>query len=467
MNIFSIFAAMKVYPNIYKVKTLLRMSAYALSLAVLVACSSADGLQKANTSYWYKPSQLTIRPHFIISHINDSLSTVRYRINTKDLLYIRDSGNDNYQASATLEYEVLPSIDRLVAIDSGKVSVRDNHNQPRQINLAGEFTIKTPSTVKEKNYLLRVRITDEYRSASFEHFHSFKRGQLNNLENFYLTDHDGRKIYKNHLPVGVPFNLRHRGGNNQEVFVSFYNRDFPLALPPYADPKNSTFELDPDSLYRVPLNKSLALGEKGFYHFRLDTSQWQGYTVYSFYREFPEVATFENLAGPLRYLTTQKEWDELQSLAGKPEKIKTWVDEFWLQRAGSKARARKLIAAYYNRVEVANRNFTSYLEGWKSDRGIIYVIYGPPDKVFTTVNGEDWIYGSESSSLPYIFKFNKVNNPFTDKDYEMQRSQSYRYGWGQAISSWRSGHVYNSQDIKREQNEQDQYQYNTRYPVWY
>lgn len=445
----------------------LRSGILVLAILILAGCSSTDGLQKANTSYWYKPSELTIRPHFIITHLNDSISTIRYRIATEDLLYIRNSGNDNYEASATLEYEVLPSIDRLTAVDSGRIAVTDKHSRPRQINLAGEFTIKTPPTEKIKSYLLRVRTTDDYRSASFENFLKFKRGQENSAENFYITDPEGRKIYKNHLPIGVPFKLHHRNSRNQKVYVSFYQRNFPLALPPYAEAPNNTFELDPDSLYMAPLAANLALGEKGYYHFRLDTGQWEGFSLYSFYREFPEVATPENLAGPLRYLTTQKEWDELQSLAGKPEKIKLWVDEFWLQRAGSKARARKLIAAYYNRVEQANYYFTSFLEGWKSDRGIIYIIYGPPDKVFTTVNGEDWIYGSESSSLPYIFKFGKVNNPFTDNDYEMQRSQSYRYGWGQAISSWRSGNVYNSQDIKREQNEQDQYQYNTRYPVWY
>ncbi|MDZ7846208.1 MAG: GWxTD domain-containing protein [Owenweeksia sp.] len=100
--------------------------------------------------------------------------------------------------------------------------------------------------------------------------------------------------------------------------------------------------------------------------------------------------------------------------------------------------------SFLQRVQEANILFSSYLEGWKSDRGIIYVIYGPPSRVYRSTSGESWVYGDESSALSYHFNFLRVGNPFTDNDYSLERSSTYRYGWGQAIESWRNGHIYNS-----------------------
>ena len=39
-------------------------------------------------------------------------------------------------------------------------------------------------------------------------------------------------------------------------------------------------------------------------------------------------------------------------------------------------RAKELIKNYYGRLQHANLFFTSYLEGWKTDRGMIFMIFG-------------------------------------------------------------------------------------------
>jgi hypothetical protein len=113
------------------------------------------------------------------------------------------------------------------------------------------------------------------------------------------------------------------------------------------------------------------------------------------------------------------------------------------------------VAAYFGRVESANRNFSSYLEGWKTDRGLMYIIYGPPSEVYRNQQSETWIYGDRNSSLSYIFNFVKVENPFTDNDFALNRLSEYRYGWGQAVGAWRNGRVYGTKDIQREQNARD------------
>ncbi len=173
------------------------------------------------------------------------------------------------------------------------------------------------------------------------------------------------------------------------------------------------------------------------------------------------------MAKPLRYLTTQSEYEELQALMDKPDKLRDWIDDFWIRKAGNAQRARDMLRTYYERVEAANRFFSSYHEGWKTDRGILYIIYGPPNKVYRSSAGEAWVYGNESSGLSYYFNFIRLDNPFSDNDFELERSAQYRYGWGQAVEAWRRGHIYNSKDIRREQDDYDQLQYRSRTPMWY
>ena len=59
---------------------------------------------------------------------------------------------------------------------------------------------------------------------------------------------------------------------------------------------------------------------------------------------------------------------------------------------GNIDKARELIRIYYTRILYSNYYFTSYKEGWRTERGMIYTIYGPPDKVYKTSDGESWGY---------------------------------------------------------------------------
>jgi GWxTD domain-containing protein len=36
---------------------------------------------------------------------------------------------------------------------------------------------------------------------------------------------------------------------------------------------------------------------------------------------------------------------------------------------------------YYRRINFANANFSHYMEGWRSDRGMIYITLGPPNNI--------------------------------------------------------------------------------------
>ena len=77
------------------------------------------------------------------------------------------------------------------------------------------------------------------------------------------------------------------------------------------------------------------------------------------HNDFPNLTTANQLLEPLRYLTTKEEYSGIMSSVDKRKAI----DAYWLKLAGSKERARFLIKNYYNRVQISNQFFTSYLRG--------------------------------------------------------------------------------------------------------
>ena len=82
------------------------------------------------------------------------------------------------------------------------------------------------------------------------------------------------------------------------------------------------------------------------------------------------------------------------------------------------------------------------MEGWKSDRGIIYIIFGVPNVVYKHKNYENWIYGEENNMMSLSFVFHKVDNPITDNDFVLSRSPVFKNNWFRAVDSWRSGRIY-------------------------
>ena len=78
-----------------------------------------------------------------------------------------------------------------------------------------------------------------------------------------------------------------------------------------------------------------------------------------------------------------------------------FVRQFWLQRdptPGTEENEYK--EEHYGRIARANLRFsTRQVPGWKTDRGRIYIQYGPPDEIDAHLSGgvatypyEDWRY---------------------------------------------------------------------------
>jgi len=104
------------------------------------------------------------------------------------------------------------------------------------------------------------------------------------------------------------------------------------------------------------------------------------------------------LGEDVRWIITNQERTSFLHL--KNDEDRDWfVAEFWEQRnpaPGSQPNPFK--EEHYRRIAFANEHFAASTPGWKSDRGRIYIVYGPPDSIqtqastSTTPAEQLWVY---------------------------------------------------------------------------
>ena len=120
---------------------------------------------------------------------------------------------------------------------------------------------------------------------------------------------------------------------------------------------------------------------------------------------------------------------------------KAALDVFWLSCANEKDQGAQLISTYYGRVEEANRYFSGILPGWKTDRGMVHIVFGVPNKIRKSRESEWWIYGDEDSVNSVTFRFLKVEHPWDDNFYALGRNIQFRMPWDRMVTNWRNGRV--------------------------
>ena len=83
----------------------------------------------------------------------------------------------------------------------------------------------------------------------------------------------------------------------------------------------------------------------------------------------------------LRYIAKDDEFSILKDAQTTEEKQTRFI-EFWKKRDPNPSTPRnEKMEEFYARVEYSNKHFSHYLEGWRTDMGMIYIIFGPPNNV--------------------------------------------------------------------------------------
>lgn len=82
----------------------------------------------------------------------------------------------------------------------------------------------------------------------------------------------------------------------------------------------------------------------------------------------------------LKYIADKKEFDQLKE-ASSDEKLKKF-EEFWKAHDLTPGtEANEGMDEFYRRIYYTNENFSVFRDGWKTDMGMIYIIFGPPSDI--------------------------------------------------------------------------------------
>jgi GWxTD domain-containing protein len=90
----------------------------------------------------------------------------------------------------------------------------------------------------------------------------------------------------------------------------------------------------------------------------------------------------EWLIGPIARLVTREEADEYLTL-GSDEEAQAFIDEFWARRdSNGEVAGNPQRELYEERAEEADKQFSeAHIRGRNTDRGTLFVLYGPPEEV--------------------------------------------------------------------------------------
>lgn len=246
--------------------------------------------------------------------------------------------------------------------------------------------------------------------------------------NGYLTANGGT--------VMEPFVVKNtsvtlNGGEAGKV-ISYYNDNFPAAVPGFSEGMvRVSRSMAVDSTFRENIDVPISFTETGLYLVQKDSTSTEGF-AFRVEEDYPRLSKIESLADPLIYICTKQEFDRIKQAKGD----KKAFDRVILSITKDTERARNFMRTYFRRVELANQFFSSYKEGWKTDRGMIYIIFGLPDQVFRFTDREVWSY--KNNVYKISFDFVKSSTLFDPDNFVLIREKKYQETWYEVIDLWRN-----------------------------
>jgi len=138
-------------------------------------------------------------------------------------------------------------------------------------------------------------------------------------------------------------------------------------------------------------SKPIETVSKGFY------SHWKG---------LPAIITdIDRAISQTVYIATPEELDFMKDAETPTEKTKRFLD-YWKKKDPSPNNdENEIFDEYFRRISYANENFSNYTEGWRSDRGMVFTILGPPNNIDR--------HPFEYDSKPYeVWEYYDLNRSF-------------------------------------------------------
>jgi GWxTD domain-containing protein len=382
-------------------------------------------MSSAETSYLYDMDHEFLIDHKIAAEGNRFKVFIRFRLNS-GMVKISD-----YDISYDLRTSYIDErlINSGVKLDSA--------------NLTGtgfrEFFYAFEFEKDEDQHLLVIQIDNITKNRRYYQDILLSNKEHAGFQPFLIFDMEtDLPVFNPYVSTDTPITIKNVFGANSSFSISGIENNAPIAIPPYEDLiENNRVEIPLDTVYGVKVNEEFKFHNPGFYEITANesASQVSGILVTDGY--YPYYGQYSEMIMPLIYISTNQEFNMLLTA----EDTRARFESFVLNTISSNTNiAQDFIKYYYRRVRKSAQLFSTSVEGWKTDRGMIYQIFGDPVQVFRNESTELWVYSLENGGRTR-FIFDILPGPAGTVEHKLIRGKKYKDGWMSAVTRWRSGRI--------------------------
>jgi GWxTD domain-containing protein len=415
-------------------------------LVMLISCVAKQKVvQRPDQSSLYKPgSKINLHPEFLVFHLNDSVSQLLVKLNPDELLFNQANPENKMEAVVKIYYQLTD-----ITKDPNNKAITDSLSVFRTIEKMAAKKISVNTLMLKakigKTYLLKVVVVDVLQNIMQQNFVFVNKRNKFTSQNFKMISRKNEApIFRTYIKPDEAIRIITNQPNITKIYIKYQKDNTSLPPPPFSVQVERSLVFKTDSMWSFSYSaqKSYMFPYQGLYLVQTDTTQTDGLFFSNYGSAYPKVTDASPMVPPLEYLSTTEEFRNIQKGANK----KLAVDNYWLNLTNNVDMARELIRIYYNRYYYANLYFTSYKEGWRTDRGMIYMIFGPPSFITKTPYSEIWEYHDRRKVTIFNITFIKALSPLSDNHFVMQRNDTYTSFWRDAVESWHSGKIYTIKD---------------------
>jgi GWxTD domain-containing protein len=316
----------------------------------------------------------------------------------ENIQFKRNQSTEKFEAYIDYFITIRDSRDKVVFNNTYSEAMSNSENEQKKISEKSVYAIKQfylqPGGYK-LNFLLKDKNNQKEYSKDYEFtIKDFRKRKISfsdiMLVSNYTEDAEGKKEIS---PI-----VNHNVGNLKDFYFFFeiYNSSDSLLENSYnykvLDEKNKTLI---EGIYNYYLdsgvNKKIEklttnLFIIGNYVLEITdkkTNELVASKNFSYRWDFLPV-NLKNLDAAISqmvYIASNDELDYIKNAKTKEEKEKRFL-KFWKDKDPSPNTPKnELMIEYYNRIKIANERYSHYVEGWKTDMGMVYIMYGNPSNI--------------------------------------------------------------------------------------
>lgn len=369
-------------------------------------------------------------------HFSDDSTSLFLKIKNSELLASREKNSKELTTAISgeillFDYQLNKAIDTVLFKANGRASNDEHYFYFYSIN----FPLKDLNL-----YNYRLILKDKNRSTQFTINGTINKTSELIRENVILVQ--GENTYPNFdllINSKSSYSVASERLDLTQTELWFRTADGSLPPPPFSTSKEVLPEMSEFEILTLPVDKNELILNNFPLGDILFKKDFLGLSILVRPNKYPELTSISEMIYPLRYISARKEFERLKTNSN----LRSGLERFWLDCGESQERARELMAEFYDRVQTANMNFSSHKSGWKTDKGMIFIVFGTPTKITLDKASETWVYGDKDDLGSVNFIFNKIKTSFSDNHYELERNSIYKSEWAQKVSAWRNGRIYN------------------------